>query len=99
MKKHVTNEHGPNLVKCIVHKTSLEGRDSSKRQKRKSRAFIMPTSIIIFFGGVKFYKKSNPIQMGFIKDLVFMIVKGCIPLSIMESPWLKQMVLCLYGEV
>jgi hypothetical protein len=37
--------------------------------------------------------------MGFIEDFVFMIVKGYMPLSIVESPWLKQMVLHLYGQV
>jgi len=64
MKKHVTNEHGLDLVKYIVHKTGLEGKDISKKQKCKSGAFIMPTSIIKFFEGVKLYKKSNPIQNG-----------------------------------
>jgi len=32
------------------------------------------------------YKKSNPIQMGFIENLVLMIAKGYMPLSIVESP-------------
>ncbi len=31
MNKHVTNEHGLKLVKYIVHKTSLKGKNSSKR--------------------------------------------------------------------
>jgi cysteine synthase len=31
MNKHVTNEHGLNLVKYTVHKTGLEGKDSSKK--------------------------------------------------------------------
>jgi hypothetical protein len=31
MNKHVTNEHGLDLVKYAMHKTNLEGRDSSKR--------------------------------------------------------------------
>jgi len=64
MKKHVTNEHGLDLVKYIVHKRGLEGKESSKKQKCKSRAFIMPTSIIKFFESVRPYKKSNPIQNG-----------------------------------
>jgi hypothetical protein len=85
MKKHVTNER-PNLVKYMVHKTILEGEDSSKRQKCKSRAFVTLMAIMIFFGGVKPYKKSNPMQMGFIEDLVLMIVKGYMPLSIMKTP-------------
>jgi hypothetical protein len=37
--------------------------------------------------------------MGFIKYLVLMIVKGYMPLSIMEILWLKQMVLHLYDQI
>jgi hypothetical protein len=37
--------------------------------------------------------------MGFIEDLVFMIVKGNMFLSIVENPWFKWMVLCLCGQV
>jgi len=38
-------------------------------------------------------------QMGFIEDLVLVIVKGYMPLSIVGNPWLKQMVLHLCGQV
>jgi hypothetical protein len=48
---------------------------------------------------MKLYKKSNPMQMGFIEDLVLVIVKGYMPLSIVGSPWLKQMVLHLCGQI
>jgi hypothetical protein len=34
MKNHVINEHGPHLVKYMVHKISLEGRDSNKKKKK-----------------------------------------------------------------
>jgi hypothetical protein len=37
--------------------------------------------------------------MGFIEDLVLMITKGYIPLSIVESLWLKQMLLRLCGQI
>jgi hypothetical protein len=47
---------------------------------------------------VKPYKKSNPIQMGFIENLILMIAKGYMPLSIVESPWLRRMVLCLCDQ-
>jgi hypothetical protein len=48
---------------------------------------------------VKPYKKSNPIQMGFIENLVLMIAKGYMPLPIVESLWLRRMVLCLCDQV
>jgi hypothetical protein len=99
MTKHVTNENGPNLVKYTVHKIGPEDKDNSKRLKCKNKTFITLTSIINFFEGLKCYKKSNPIQMGFIEDIIFMIIKGYKPLSIMESLWLRQMILCLYGQV
>jgi hypothetical protein len=52
-----------------------------------------------FFGNVRPYKKSNLIKIGFIEDLVLMIAKGNTPLFVVESPWLRQMVLCLCGQV
>lgn len=50
----------------------------------------MPTSIINYFGSVRPYKKSNPIQIGLIKDFVFFNVKAYMLLSTVESPWLRQ---------
>ncbi len=70
----------------MVHKISLEGRNSNKRKNCNNRASIMPTTIIMFFGRVRPYKKSNPIQMGFIEDLILMIANSYMPLSIVESP-------------
>ncbi len=99
MNKHVTNEHGLDLVKYTMHKISLEGKDSIKRQKCKNKTFVTPIAIINFFGGMRPYKKSNPIQMGFIEDFFWMIVRGYMPLSIVESPWLRQMGLLLCGQV
>jgi hypothetical protein len=37
--------------------------------------------------------------MGFIEDLVLMIVEGYMPLSIVQSPWLRWMVLHLCDQV
>jgi hypothetical protein len=53
MKKHVMNEHGLNLVKCLVHKCALEGRDNGKQYMCKKRMFVMPSTITSFFGSVK----------------------------------------------
>jgi hypothetical protein len=41
----------------------------------------------------KFTKKCNSIKMGFIEYLVLMIDKGYMPLFIVESPWLKWIML------
>jgi hypothetical protein len=37
--------------------------------------------------------------MGFIEDIFYIIIKGYMPLSIVERAWLKQMVLRLYGQI
>jgi len=76
MKKHAINEHGPYLVKYIMHKIDLKGGDNNKRHKCRSRASVTLTTITNFFGDVRPYKKSNTIQMGFIEDLVLIIDKG-----------------------
>jgi len=34
-----------------------------------------------------------------IEDLILMIAKGYMPLSIVENPWLKRMMLRLCGQV
>jgi hypothetical protein len=100
MKKHVINEHGLYLMKCLVHKCALEGRDNGKQYKCKKRTFVMPSTITSFFGSVKLYKKCHLVQIEFIEDLVLiMILKGYIPWSIMKSPWLKRTVICFCGQV
>jgi hypothetical protein len=88
------------LHKYLLHKNSnVKGRDGGKQKKCKQKAFATPIIIMKFFGNVRPYKKSNLIQLGFIEDLVLMIAKGYMPLSIVESPWLRQMVLHHHGQV
>jgi hypothetical protein len=55
------------------------------KKKCKQKASTTPTTLMNLFGNVKPYKKSRPIQLRFIEDLVLMIVKGYKPLSIVES--------------
>jgi hypothetical protein len=88
------------LQKFFLHKNFyVEGRNGGKTQKCKQRASTTPIAINNFFGSVRPYKKSNSIEMGFIEDLVLIITKGYMLLSIVENPWLKRMVLCLCGQV
>ncbi len=77
---------------------AIEGKNGGKQQKWKHKAFATLTTITNFFENVKPYKKSNPIQMGFIDDLVLMVVNGYMCLFIVDNLWLKQMVLCLCGQ-
>jgi hypothetical protein len=100
MKKHVINVHGLDLVKCLVHKCALDGRDNGNQYKCKKRTLVMPLTITTFFGSVKSYKKCHLVQIEFVENLVLiMIFKGYIPWFIVKSPWLKRMVLCFCGQV
>lgn len=77
---------------------AIKDKDGGEQQKWKHKAFATLTTIINFSENVRPYKNSNPIQMGFIDDLVLMIVNGYMCLFIVDNPWLKQMVLCLCGQ-
>jgi hypothetical protein len=82
----INDEHALDLVKYSMHKSALQGRDSGKRYKCKSRAFVTPSTIINFFGSVRPFKKCHIVQIGFIKNLVLMIAKIYMPLSIVKNP-------------
>ncbi len=59
MKKHVTNEHGLDLVKYMAYKNDLEGKDGSKWQKCKQyKAYVTPITITCVFKNVKPYKNN-----------------------------------------
>ncbi len=63
MKKHVTSEHGLDLVKYMAYKNDLESKDGSKWQKCKQyKAYVTATTIIGVFKNVMPYKEQcNPI--------------------------------------
>jgi hypothetical protein len=52
MKKHVAHEHGPKLLKYVVHKNVLKN-TTHKRKKTKHRASITPSAITIFLGTMR----------------------------------------------
>jgi len=90
MQKHVANEH---ILEYLLHKNSnVKGRNGGKQKKMQAKGIYHTYNHHDFFGKCEPYKKSNPIELGFIEDLVLMIAKGYMPLSIVESPWLRRMV-------
>jgi hypothetical protein len=68
MQKRVVNKHKSDSQKFLLHKNF--------DVKGKQRAFATTIAITNFFGNVKPYKNSKPIQMGFIDNLVLMITKS-----------------------
>jgi hypothetical protein len=62
MKKHVAHEHGPKLLKYVVHNNVLKN-TTRKREKTKNRAFVTPFTIRIFFETMRLCKKSHFIHM------------------------------------
>jgi hypothetical protein len=48
MNKHATNEHGLDLVKYMVCKNDLEGKDGGKQQKCKHKASMTLKNAPIF---------------------------------------------------
>jgi hypothetical protein len=50
-------------------------------------------SIIDFFGGGTSYSKKDFVQLNFIEDLVLHVCKGYQSISIVESSWLRRLVM------
>lgn len=54
---------------------------------------IAPSQITKFFSNHKPYSKLDPTQAAFFENLVVYIAKGCCPLSFIENPQMRCMVL------
>jgi hypothetical protein len=48
---------------------------------------------LIFFGGGTSYSKKDHAQLKFIKDLVLHVCKGYQSILVVESSWLKRLVM------
>jgi hypothetical protein len=65
----------------------------NERQVTKKRKIVLPHQITNFFGNHKFYAKSNSTQTYFLEYLMLSNAKGYHPLSFVENPWLRHLVL------
>jgi hypothetical protein len=92
MKKHLQNDH---IKKFNKYKAKVKAKDggATKCQKFKKRMGVPPSSIIDFFSGGTSYSKKDHVQFQFIQDLVFHVCKGYQNISIVESYWLKRLVM------
>ena len=91
MKTHVKNEHAEELARYKRESKVDEG--ETARQKSKKRKGAPPSSITTYFGNTKPYAKNDVQQQRFIEDLVLFIAKGYESLSIVESVWLRRLMM------
>ena len=91
MKTHVENEHAEEFSRYVRESKVDEG--DTARQKSKKRKGAPPSSITAYFGNTKPYAKNDVQQQRFIEDLVLFIAKGYESLSIVESAWLRRLMM------
>ena len=91
MKTHVENEHAEEFARYVRESKADEG--ETARQKTKKRKGAPPSSITAYFGNTKPYAKNDVQQQRFIEDLVLFIAKGYESLSIVESAWLRRLMM------
>jgi hypothetical protein len=57
--------------------------------RNKVQKVITLRSIFAFFNNTTTYQKSNEKQKAFIDDLVLVVVKGLLPLNMIENLWMR----------
>ncbi|KAK3253614.1 hypothetical protein CYMTET_9274 [Cymbomonas tetramitiformis] len=92
LQTHCHRSHAPLLAlvkeKLRVRK-GVEAEATTHGGKGKKRA---GTEIDLYYKDVKKFKKDNPRQKQLIEDLCLCVGKALMPVSIVESPWLRRLV-------
>ncbi len=87
MKKLVEYDHFALLKMFLKDHVIIEApRSPLDYEPNKKKATISPSNILVFFY-FKF-KKDDLTQVGFVEDLMLFVVKGLLPMRIVESIWL-----------
>jgi hypothetical protein len=93
MKKHVEYDHFALLKMFFESHVVIEApRSPLDCEPNKKRAIDFPSNIFGFFSTNFKFKKDDLIQVGFLEDLMLFVVKGLLPMRIVESIWLQKMV-------
>jgi hypothetical protein len=92
MKKHLQNDH---IKEFNKYKAMVKAKDGGvvENQKSKKQKGLPPSSINELFGGGTNYFRKYHVQLKFIKDFVFHVCNGYQNISIVESSWLKRLVM------
>lgn len=93
MKKHLDAAHLCEFGHYVTEAKAKATAVGESHQKSKKRKIVQSSQIIDFFSSQQPYKKVEQLQINFITNLVLIIAKGYVPLSIVESQWLRRMVL------
>ena len=93
MRKHVNYSHAEAYEK--YEKEIAKERMVSRLAKKntKNRKSMQSTEITRYFGSKDPYKKCDQAQQDFILNLIPLIAKDCIPLSMVNSQWMRRLVL------
>ncbi len=83
--------HSENIWKQVSRKSGLNGLNGIKLLGLGSSP--TPSSIASFFESIMHCNKNDPHQIQFEKDLVMFIVKELVPLSFIEAPFLRRLIL------
>jgi len=93
MKKHLETIYEQDFSKYNAKVQAAKEDASTSQQNCAKRKGSEGTSITNFFGNRTPYRKSDSKQQQFLTNMVLLIAKGCISLSMCDSPWLRTLVL------
>jgi hypothetical protein len=89
MKKHVKIEYNAILKKFLDNVTNAIVAPLACEPAKK-RTHVTPLAIFEFFSYVNQFKKDNETQIGSLEDLMFFMMKGYLPMKIIESIWFQR---------
>jgi hypothetical protein len=64
---------------------------SLSHEPTKKRTHVIPSAISGFFSSTNQFKKDNETQVCFLEDVMLFVIKGYLPMKIVESIWLQRM--------
>ncbi len=77
------------FLKCMLMKLYNAILPKQMLLRNKVQKVITLRSIFAFFNNTTTYQKSNEKQKAFIDDLVLVVVKGLLPLNMIENLWMR----------
>jgi hypothetical protein len=81
------------IVKTIGKEVNNNLKSSMERPLTKERPIMNAKTISIFIGAIYLFKKDNVHQKDFVKNLGLLIIKSHLPIQVVDSIWLKHLVM------
>ncbi len=76
MKKHVESNHFSLLKKLLKDVANLASRCPLDCEPNKKNAHVSPTIVYSFFSTATSFKKDDVTQVGFLEDLMLLVIEG-----------------------